>query len=211
MLPERNYDPTSGRDARVAAGNQERTKTFEAQDQAKTDSAEIARKAKEQAKEQQQARLRHEQFQAGLAKREGADQTANQPNMDRARNEALVTAKSVDTSRRDFLAPEAVSGYDPEMNAVRVSAADVARIREAAQQADAERRKANPRDASNDARIFSAAESKAIREAAAIAERQRQEQTMKKTVNTDWEKQIAPLPKTEAPKSPQKKPWYQIW
>ncbi|OGL70054.1 hypothetical protein A3C09_00005 [Candidatus Uhrbacteria bacterium RIFCSPHIGHO2_02_FULL_47_44] len=134
MPPERAYDPTAGRDARVAAGNRERTKTFEARDQEQADASELARQAQEQARQQQEARTRHERFQQQIATREAADRQVSQPVAERARTEALAISKPI-------LAPEATSGSVQ----------------------------------------------------------------MVKTVETDWEKQIAPLPAAETQKQQPKK------
>lgn len=115
MPPDRNYNPTAGRDARVAGQNRERTASGDARDRVQADAAEIARKAQEQTKQQQEARSRHELFQRDSAHSEALDDQANEPVAEAKREEAQQLAQSVDSGRRDFPAPQAESGQVKEV------------------------------------------------------------------------------------------------
>lgn len=108
--PRGNYDPTAGRDARIAAQNRERTSAGDKKDRMQADAAEMARQGQERLKQQQAEQQRHEQFQKGIAEKYNEDRVAQQPNMEASRAEAQARARSVDTGQRDFSAPQAESG-----------------------------------------------------------------------------------------------------
>lgn len=103
-----NYDPTAGRDARVAAQNRERTSAGDTKDRMQADAAEMAKRAQEQNQQRAAEQISREKF----AQRHAQDARENTPAIQAAEKLAkeIAPSRSVDAGRRDFPAPQAESG-----------------------------------------------------------------------------------------------------
>jgi len=99
-----NYDPTSGRDARVAQQNRERTAGIEVSEMQQRMEAEARAQAQKEAAAQD--RVNRDRF----SNRYQTDSRAVEPQIQTARAEAMATAKSAAETNRGFRAPEAQSG-----------------------------------------------------------------------------------------------------
>ncbi len=99
-----NYDPTAGRDTRVAAQNRERTAGIEVSEMQQRMEAEARAQAQKEAAAQDRVNR------ARFDNRYQADVKAVEPQMQTARAEAMAVAKPAVEANRGFRAPEAQSG-----------------------------------------------------------------------------------------------------